>query len=333
MAALVVALVVVGPRRVFASRWPYLGAVVALACWAPNLTWQARNDWPQLALSRAIAGGSSGTSDTPATFVLLQLGLIGPLLIPVWVAGLWWLWRHPDWRVFPVAYALLFVTFLLTGGKAYYLAGMYPVLLAAGSIAAVGWMRRGAVAVRATLLTAAVLVSAVVSTVLFLPVLPVRDLADSPVLAINYDAGETVGWPRFAQQVGQVVAAHPEAVVLTSNYGEAGALARYLPMCPCTAGTTRSGGGVRRLRMPRWWSRSATNPAGSTTGSRRASPRAGSTTASASTTTSRASPSRCAATGAPSGRSCGRSCSAWAESRARAVGLISPSDDATARRR
>ena len=236
MAALVVGLVVVGPRRVLASRWPYLGAVIALVCWVPNLIWQARNDWPQLVLSRAIAGGSSGTSDTPATFVFLQLGLIGPLLIPVWVAGLWWLWRRPDWRVFPFAYALLFVTFLLTGGKAYYLAGLYPVLLAAGSIAAVGWVRRGTVAVRATLLTSAVLVSALIASVLFLPVLPVRDLPDSPVLAINYDAGETVGWPRFAQQVGEVLDQHPGAVVLTSNYGEAGAVARYLPDAPVYSG-------------------------------------------------------------------------------------------------
>ncbi|HEY5857072.1 MAG TPA: glycosyltransferase family 39 protein [Aldersonia sp.] len=231
MAALVVGLAVVGPRQVFASRWPYLGAVVALAFWAPNLWWQARHGWPQLTLSRAIAAGSSGTSDTPATFVLLQFGLIGPLLVPVWVAGLWWLWRRPHWRVFPVAYALLFAAFLLTGGKAYYLAGLYPVLLAAGSIAAVGWMRRGTVVLRATLITVAVVVSALAASVLFLPALPERDLAGSSVLAINYDAGETVGWPRFAQQVG-AAAVVPDAVVLTANYGEAGAVAHYLPDGP-----------------------------------------------------------------------------------------------------
>ncbi|MFC9434937.1 hypothetical protein [Nocardia sp. NPDC057030] len=46
----------------------------------PYLMWQARNGWPQWQMSRAIAGGSSGTPDSPIMFVLLQFGLIGPLL-------------------------------------------------------------------------------------------------------------------------------------------------------------------------------------------------------------------------------------------------------------
>jgi hypothetical protein len=49
---------------------------------------------------------------------------------------------------------------------------------------------------------------------------------------INYDAGETVGWPAFAATVAQVrnqLPADAEVVVLTGNYGEAGAVDRYLP--------------------------------------------------------------------------------------------------------
>ena len=67
-----------------------------------------------------------------------------------------------------------------------------------------------------------------------LPLVPASLLYATPVVAVNYDAGETVGWPRFAAYVAAVYRGLPEderarAVVLTRNYGEAGALDRYGP--------------------------------------------------------------------------------------------------------
>ncbi|MBF6202180.1 hypothetical protein IU477_30405, partial [Nocardia cyriacigeorgica] len=143
---------------------------IAAVLAAPYLWWQAGNGWPQWTLSRAIAGGSSGTSDSPIMFVLLQFGLFGPLLVPLWGYGLWRLWRSRD-RAFPLAYGLLFGLFLAAGGKAYYLGGMYPVLLAAGSVglaAALDGHRKRWAAVGSVLA-----VNAALSAVLFLPVLPV----------------------------------------------------------------------------------------------------------------------------------------------------------------
>ena len=54
------------------------------------------------------------------------------------------------------------------------------------------------------------------------------------MLAVNYDPGETVGWPRLVAQVQQAVDSLPPgqrdgAVVLTGNYGEAGAIERFAP--------------------------------------------------------------------------------------------------------
>jgi hypothetical protein len=66
--------------------------------------------------------------------------------------------------------------------------------------------------------------------VISLPVLPAENLG--PVLAMNADVGETVGWPRFASTVARVFHGLPDArhaVVLTRNYGEAGAIDRYGP--------------------------------------------------------------------------------------------------------
>jgi hypothetical protein len=234
-AAVVLGVLAVGPRQALRSPWPWLGGALALAVWAPNLFWQAANGWPQLDLAEAIAGGSSGTSEPWYLFLPFQLVLVSPVLVPVWVAGGWRLLRDPQlrtWRAFAVAYGLLTVFFLLTGGKPYYVAGLYPVLLAAGAEPVVAWARRGSGTGRRTVLGAALGLSLLIDGVLGLPVVPVSRLADTPVADISYDAGETVGWPRLAAAVERVrgdLPADARVVVLTRNYGEAGAIDRFAP--------------------------------------------------------------------------------------------------------
>ena len=235
--ALVVGLLAAGPRDVFRSRWPWIAALVALAIWTPYLWWQAANGWPQLDLSRAIASGSSGTSEPRWLFVPFQLVLVSPVLVPLWLAGWWRLARQSDlarWRAIAVAYPLLAVVFVATGGKPYYLAGLYPVLLAAGAEPVLSWARRGRHLLRQGLLGVALVTSLGVSSVLFLPILPVDELADTPIVDINYDAGETVGWPEFAATIAEAydalpAAERPTAIVLAGNYGEAGAMERFRP--------------------------------------------------------------------------------------------------------
>ncbi|MEU4430104.1 glycosyltransferase family 39 protein [Nocardia rhamnosiphila] len=220
------AFLLLGPRKLFVTRYFPVALAIAAVIWAPNLWWQMRNGLPQLEMSRAIAGGSSGTSDGPAAFVLLQFGLMGPLMVVLWGAGLWWLARQQRCRAFALTYVLLFVAYLTAGGKAYYLGGMYPVLLAAGATALVPALTRTRARLAAT--AAVVALNAAVSAVLFLPVLPVAALRDSPILALNYDAGETVGWPRFADRIAEARArSAPDAEILTANYGEAAAIERF----------------------------------------------------------------------------------------------------------
>lgn len=80
--AMVGAIAVVGPRRVLSSRWPWAGAAIALVLWSPNLVWQATHGWPQLALSTAIAGGGSGTSEPRWLFIPYQVVLVSPAWFP-----------------------------------------------------------------------------------------------------------------------------------------------------------------------------------------------------------------------------------------------------------
>jgi hypothetical protein len=107
-------------------------------------------------------------------------------------------------RAFGIAYLVLLVIFLITGGKPYYLGGLYPVLLAAGAEPSMSWLRRRTASLRRSLLVVGIGVSAAVAILLMLPVVSVTALAATPIVAVNYDAGETVGWPQLAENVALV---------------------------------------------------------------------------------------------------------------------------------
>src|SRR5207248_7146231 len=65
----------------------------------------------------------------------------------------------------------------------------------------------------------------VVALPLALPILPIAAAGSGPIAAVNKELRESYGWPQFVQ----IVASVPGQIVLTSNYGEAGALQRFAP--------------------------------------------------------------------------------------------------------
>jgi 4-amino-4-deoxy-L-arabinose transferase-like glycosyltransferase len=229
--ALGVGVAIAGPRRVLRTGWLWAGLIVAALLWSPWLIWQAEHGWPQLDVSSSIAAGGSASSQPRWALLPFQFLLVSPVLAPVWIAGLVALLRRQrlrPFRLFAVAWIFLVVVFLATGGKPYYLAGMFPVLLAAGAIETDQWLERGSGRRRATSFWCLVVLSGIVSAVIALPLLPAKD--SGPVIGVNGDVGETIGWPAFARTVARVYShAGPGAVVFTSNYGEAGAVDRYGP--------------------------------------------------------------------------------------------------------
>lgn len=222
LVVLVLALLVVGPRALLRTPGPWLAALLAGALAAPYLLWQAGHGFPQLDVARAIAGGDSATSASRWSFLPMQLLMVGPALAPFWLTGLVRLLRTPALRALGASWVGLAVLFLVAGGKPYYLAGLYPLLLAAGAQPVVDAARRWVPAVLLAGSAPVVLVG--------LPVLP--PAAAGPMAAVNPDAVETIGWPDFVAGVARAYAALPDpatghAVVLAGNYGEAGAIDRY----------------------------------------------------------------------------------------------------------
>jgi 4-amino-4-deoxy-L-arabinose transferase-like glycosyltransferase len=222
-----------GPHRLLRSRHVWLGAAIAFVLWLPWIAWQADHGWPQLDVSESIAEGGSTSSEPWWAIVPFQALLISPLLAPVWIAGLIALFREPrlrQFRFFAWAWVVLAVVFMVTGGKPYYLAGLLPLLLAVGAIRVDGWLEHGHPRARRAVFGGAVALSALAGAVISLPVLPTEDAG--PVVDVNDDVGGTIGWPQLAETVAAVHRGMPDrarAVILTRNYGEAGALDRYGP--------------------------------------------------------------------------------------------------------
>lgn len=232
-AAAVIGIAIAGPRRLLRNGWLWCAAAIAVLLWSPWLVWQTSHGWPQLAVSRSVAAGRSTSSQPWWTVVPFQALLAGPALAPVWIAGLVRVFRDPRLRgvrFLGWAWALLAVAFMATGGKPYYLAGMLPFLIAAGATPAMAWIDRGRAPKRQILVGGLVALSALVAMVIALPALPPRDAG--PVVALNPDVGETIGWPDLARAVARVLDQRPalrQAVIFTANYGEAGAIDRYGP--------------------------------------------------------------------------------------------------------
>jgi 4-amino-4-deoxy-L-arabinose transferase-like glycosyltransferase len=214
-------------RVVLRTKWPWLGGVIALAIWAPNLAWQFADRWPQATMASAIHHQNTSAANyavgLPAQ--VLVAGLPGAVLL---VAGLIRLWRTPQQRFLAVAASLVGIYVLAwVPGKVYYADGMLPAVLAAGAVSAERWIAAArrprlwrSVGLAGTL---AYLVFSLPST---LPVLPIAALHD---VAQVHTVTDTVGWPQLVAEVAAqdralTHAGAPPASIFTGDYAEAAAL-------------------------------------------------------------------------------------------------------------
>ena len=232
---LLIGLLLTPQRRFLRSSW-FVGAVLlALVLWASNLWWQWQHGWPQIALFRSL-GSSSHDLGSTTTWIPYQFLITGPVAAAVWVAGLFRMLKQPEartYRAIAIAYVVLAVVLAIAAGdKQYYVAGLYVPLWGAGGRPLEGWLARhrtgpaGAIAVIGLALTTLLLLPASV------PLLPESALANAG--GLNPELGEQIGWPDLVSQVAGVWRALPEAeradaAILTSNYGEAGAIDRFGP--------------------------------------------------------------------------------------------------------
>ena len=217
-------------RHHLRSSWCWAGAAIAVLLWLPNLVWQATNGWPQLTLAGDVRDEYLTPGGT-VQLVLFQVLLLSPLAAVLAYRGIVAMLRRTELvfaRPVAIAYLFLLVVFVVSGGKHYYLLPLLAPLAAAGAVVT----EQRVTAPSMTRWNVWILLVALVPLPALLPVLPATTLDGTVWAAINPDSLETIGWPHVVGQVRDVVATLPAAdrrtaVVVTQNYGEAGALKWY----------------------------------------------------------------------------------------------------------
>lgn len=135
--SIVAGLLLTKERRVLFNRWLLIGGLIAFLIFLPNLIWNFQNDWPFLQLMRNIRADNRDVQLSLVEFMAQQILLIHPLNAPVWLTGLFGLLlskRLQPFRFLGWSYLISLTSFIVLKGKNYYLAPIYPMLLAAGAV-------------------------------------------------------------------------------------------------------------------------------------------------------------------------------------------------------
>jgi 4-amino-4-deoxy-L-arabinose transferase-like glycosyltransferase len=225
VAGIALGLLLVGPRRRLLSPYVLGGALVAVVVALPNELYQVLNGWPEGDMGRALADNNA--SDTRISMWPLLVLLFGPPLAVIWGWGLGALWRDRRVRFFVVAFVVLLAFTFVGGTQPHYPVFLLPVPFAAGIVAMEPHLGR----VWAGLFA----LNGLVSLFLGLPLVAVGSVGATPIPAVNPLVGDSVGWPTYVRQITTAYDALPDrgnAIVFTSNYGEAGAVHHFAPDVP-----------------------------------------------------------------------------------------------------
>ena len=133
----VIGLLLTENRRVFLNPGIWLGGLAAFLIFLPNLLWNVHYHWPFVELMHNIrADGRDVILPLPQYFFQQTL-LVDPISAPIWLTGLFALLfsaRLKPYRALGWCYLVCFTVFFILHGKNYYLAPVYPMLLAAGAV-------------------------------------------------------------------------------------------------------------------------------------------------------------------------------------------------------
>ena len=134
---LAIGALVCGPRDLLRRPMLWLGGAITVLVTVPTLVWEAGNGWPYLLMGKAVADQVNqawGGRLAIVPLALLTAGLfVGAALV---IHGCYCLLRAPElrtYRLFGWASVVVTVVFLVSAGRYYYVAGLYPVLFAASA--------------------------------------------------------------------------------------------------------------------------------------------------------------------------------------------------------
>lgn len=237
-AALLAGATLLSPARAhLRTRWPYLGALIALVIASPNLVWLIQHDWVTFEFYR-ISVPLKNIAQTPVEALIGQAMFVGPMVFGIAILGAVTLARRPGLRGFALMFAIAIALMMTSGiSRADRILAVYPLLFAAGACALERLRLRGRIAIVASLA-----IGAGPPLPLVLPVLPPdlvlrysKALAVTPQLEIAKRGampqwlGDKRGWDDVVAATRTVFNSlspdeQRQTIVFAADYGSAGAL-------------------------------------------------------------------------------------------------------------
>src|SRR5271157_4349278 len=228
-------------RRYLKSPWLWCGAAVALLIMLPNIVWQIHHHLISLEWLKSVHARDIGWGWTDYFLPNQLWKCANPVTVPLWCAGLWYLFAVPDgkrYRMLGWMYVIPLLALFIARGRDYYLAPAYPMLLAAGAVWGEQWLsslsaRSALIVRRITWRTLAV--AGLTTAAVTLPIAPLNSAWWR--VADNMNGGNfnmQIGWPELVETVAKIRDSLPaqdraRLGVLAGDEGETGAVNLYGP--------------------------------------------------------------------------------------------------------
>ncbi len=247
---LFIGLLLTNQRKYFLNKTLWLAAAIALLIFLPNIIWQITHDFPTL----EFMTNATERKNQPLSPVEFSTGVLMNLnfgFIPLLLTAFYFLFVNKIGRHYILIgwiFLTVFLVFMVSNGKPYYMGVLFPVIFAAGGVGLEILINRfirkkiiAQVTVLILLIPACVLVTPFV-----LPVLSIDDyIKYQEAVGLKPSSGERsetgvlpqfyadrFGWEEMVQTVAEIYNQLPEeekerAVIIGDNYGEAGAIDYY----------------------------------------------------------------------------------------------------------
>jgi len=250
--AIVVGLLLTEHRRFLFNKWIWLAGVAAFLIFLPNLIWNFQHHWPFLELMHNIKASGRDVELSPLQYFADQILQLHPLTAPIWITGVLALFFWPrlnSYRFVGWSYLIALTVFIVLKGKAYYLAPIYPVLLAAGAVTLDYGIEKSRQTWLRPLIVVILLLGGAWIAPVVVPVLPVDQFVVymnklpfkiprsehshmAAVLPQHY--ADQFGWQEMVANVSQAwsrlnPAEQPDCGIMAQDYGQAGAVDFFGP--------------------------------------------------------------------------------------------------------
>lgn len=245
LAGLAPALLLEGQSKIFTNKHLYFAALIALLIMLPNLIWQYQNQFPVVHHMKLLAKTQLVNVNRFDFLKEQLLFFMGSLFVLFASIIAFFIYRpFRKFRIFLWAFLITLALFTYMRAKGYYAIGLYPILIAFGSVylesifvRRLAWLRY---------------ISVSIIFLLFIPMFKVAFPTQNPGYIANHsklhkelgllrwedgkdhelpqDFADMLGWKELAEKVDAEyakIADKRHTLVLCDNYGQAGAINYY----------------------------------------------------------------------------------------------------------